>query len=429
MSALRDYYGRMNALSRNGKLYLISTFVSSLGLSIYALFFNLYVLSLGYSEALVGILVALPALVVAVAALPSGYVGDRVGHRRTMLLGGLLIALSLLGILLFTSVAALILFTVLYGLGSALSSIVGAPFMIENSAEEERTHLFSVQFALVMIASLFGSMLGGALAGLLHWAWGIEPGSPHAYQGTLLVAVALAALALGPLWQLVPPPAGRHPAAVRLQMRSNPVRLVQLLLPNALIGLGAGLLIPFLNVFFRVTFHITDLLLGLLFAGGGLATAIATLTVPLLAQRLGRIRTLVWTQLASLPFLILLGFSGHLGWAALGYLARGVFMPMASPLYSLFVMEHVAAEERATVNGISAMGWNVIWAAGSWTSGYVQIAWGFNPLFLATTAIYLVGTILMGLYFSAIERQKCALAPIEATEPSLAAGTTPTLRE
>lgn len=212
-------------------------------------------------------------------------------------------------------------------------------------------------------------------------------------------------------------------------MRSNPGLLVRLLLPNALIGLGAGLLIPFLNVFFRVTFHITDLLLGLLFAGGGLATAIATLTVPPLAQRLGRIRTLVSTQLASLPFLILMGFSEHLGWAALGYLARGVFMPMASPLYSLFVMEHVAAEERATVNGISAMCWNVIWAAGSWTSGYVQIAWGFNPLFIATTAIYLVGTILMGLYFSAIERQKRISATIGAAEPSLTAGATPTLRE
>jgi MFS family permease len=429
MSTLRDYYRRMNALSRNGKLYLLSTFVSSLGISIYALFFNLYILSLGYSEALVGVLVALPALVVALAALPSGYVGDRVGHRRTMLLGGLFIALSLLGVLLFTSEEALILFTVLYGLGVALSQIIGAPFMIENSAEEERTYLFSVQFALIMIASLFGSILGGALAGLLHWTWDIQLGSPYAYQGTLLVAVALTALALWPLWQLTPPPAGRHPAAVKLQMHSNPGLLVRLLLPNALIGLGAGLLIPFLNVFFRVTFQITDLLLGLLFAGGGLATAIATLTVPLLAQRLGRIRTLVSTQLASLPFLILMGFSGHLGWAALGYLARGVFMPMASPLYSLFVMEHVAPEERATVNGISAMVWSVIWAAGSWTSGYVQIAWGFNPLFLATTAIYLVGTLLIQLYFSAIERQKRVLATVEAAEPSLAAGTTPTLRE
>jgi len=429
MSALRDYYRRMNALSRNGRLYLLSTLVSSLGLSIYGLFFNLYVLSLGYSEALVGILVALPALVVAAAALPSGYVGDRVGHRRTMLLGGLLIALSLLGILLFTSVAALIFFTVLYGLGSALSSIVGAPFMIENSAEEERTYLFSVQFALIMIASLFGSLLGGALAGLLHWAWGIALGSPRAYQGTLVAATALAALALWPLWQLAPPPAERHPAAVRLRMRSSLGRLVRLLLPNALIALGAGLLIPFLNVFFRVTFHITDLLLGLLFAGGGLATAIAALTVPILAQRLGRVHTIVSTQLTSLPFLLLIGFSGHLGWSALGYLMRGVLMPMASPLYSLFVMEHVAGEERATVNGISAMSWNVIWAAGSWTSGYVQIAWGFNPLFLATTAIYLVGTLLTQLYFSAIERQECVLATVKATEPTLTAGTTATFKE
>jgi MFS family permease len=280
-----------------------------------------------------------------------------------------------------------------------------------------------------MVAGLFGSLLGGALAGLLHWAWGIQPGSPRAYQGTLLAATALAALALWPLWLLQPPPAGRHPAAIRLQMHSSLGRLVRLLLPNALIGLGAGLLIPFLNVFFKVTFHITDLLLGLLFAGGGLATAVATLTVPLLVQRLGRIRTLVWTQLASLPFLLLMGLSGNLAWAALGYLMRGVFMPMASPLYSLFVMEHVAPEERATVNGISAMNWNIIWAAGSWVSGYVQIAWGFNPLFLATTAIYLVGTLLIQLFFSSIERRECVLAKLAAAEPSLAGSSAPTLKE
>ncbi len=430
MTALQDYTARLSHFSRNAKLYLLSSLMGSLAFSIYALFFNLYILSLGYSQALVGILAAVPALVTAAVALPTGYLGDRVGHRRTMILGALLVIVAFLGILLFTGVAALILFTGLYGLGTALELVISAPFMAENSGEDERTHLFSAQFALMMGAGLFGSALGGVLPGLMHRAWGVPFGSPLAYRGTLLVAMLLASLALWPLWRLAPPPAGRLVAALRLRLRTPIGKLARLLLPNILIALGAGLLIPFLNVFFRLLFHISDALLGLLFAGGALATAIATLSVPLLALRLGRVRTIVWSQLASIPFMLLMGFAPQLSWAALGYLLRGVLMPMTAPLYSLFIMEHVAAPERATVNGLSAMGWNIAFGLGAWLSGLIQIRWGFGPLFLATTVIYLLGTLLIQLYFPAIEQgESRSEHALDAAQPQQAGGSVPTLRD
>ena len=65
-----------------------------------------------------------------VAALPAGLLGDRIGYRRTMLLGGALSALALVGLSLWTTRLGLALCSLLSGLGSALVWVIGAPFRL-----------------------------------------------------------------------------------------------------------------------------------------------------------------------------------------------------------------------------------------------------------------------------------------------------------
>ena len=98
---------------------------------------------------------------------------------------------------------------------------------------------------------------------------------------------------------------------------------------------------PFLNIFFKQKFAISDTLLGTIFAGQSIAIGLATFAGPLLAERLGKIRAVVFTQLVSIPFLLLLGYSSLFTPAVVGYLIRAGLMNMGTPLYSAFVMEQV----------------------------------------------------------------------------------------
>jgi len=172
--------------------------------------------------------------------------------------------------------------------------------------------------------------------------------------------------------------------------------------------MGAAILIPYMNLFFKETFPISDKVLGTLFAISAVITGTATLASPVLADRWGRIRSLVFTQLASIPFLLLIGFSGVFWISGIAFWVRAALMNMGNPLYSAFAMEQVAERERATVSGLMGMSWNIGWTIGPFLSGYMQTNpnIGFQPIFVITCSLYVVAAILEKLFFQRLDDQQ-----------------------
>jgi MFS family permease len=98
-----------------------------------------------------------------------------------------------------------------------------------------------------------------------------------------------------------------------------------------LTSIGAGLIMPFMNVFFRVVHNKPDPVIGTLFAWGSLAMGVGLLLAPPLAERMGKIQLVVISQALSIPFLILLGFSPIFWVGAATYYIRLSLMNMSSP--------------------------------------------------------------------------------------------------
>jgi MFS family permease len=188
--------------------------------------------------------------------------------------------------------------------------------------------------------------------------------------------------------------------------------VVRIFIPNIIISMGAAILIPYMNLFFKETYGISDAVLGVLFAVSSVVTGVATLASPLLARRWGRIRSLVITQMASIPFLLLIGFSGFIWLSGFAFWVRAALMNMGNPLYSAFAMEQVSERERATVSGLMGMSWNIGWTIGPFVSGYLQenprIGWG--PIFVITCTLYVLASVLMRLFFQRLDdRQRRAM--------------------
>lgn len=322
--------------------------------------------------------------------------------------GTVLMVLSTVGIALFPSARGLVLYSLLGGLGSSLVWVVGAPFMAQNSTEEERTHLFSVQFAVNTFSGFFGYLLGGGLPALFARFLSVGPETPPAYRATLILSAGLLVVALLPL-RAVRGRAKATPPEGRLRLREafgEPRLLGKLFIPEVVMGFGAGLLIPYLNIFFKMRFHIPDALLGTLFAGQAIAMGLATLAGPLLAERWGKVRAVVLAELSSIPFLLLLGYVPSLSAAAVGFLARAALMNLGGPLYSAFVMERVEERRRAAVNGLLTMSWSGSWGLSNWASGQLQQGPGFGLIFLITCVSYLVGSGLTYLFFAKDDRPR-----------------------
>ena len=127
--------------------------------------------------------------------------------------------------------------------------------------------------------------------------------------------------------------------------------------------------------------------------------AVGFLLAPVLADRFGKIQLVVLPQRRSIPFLVLLGFSPWYGAAALAYYARMALMNMSNPVYQTFVMEHVEPKARATAASLVAMAWSSGRAFSPTVSGYLQVEYGFGPVFVLVIVLYVIGVWLYWKFF------------------------------
>jgi MFS family permease len=304
----------------------------------------------------------------------------------------------------------------LSGAAGSLYFLSQAPFMMKVSDENSRTLLFSLNFGLVTLAGAVGSLFAGQLPALFGTWLNVPAGSAQAYQAVLLVSVGLSLGTLVPLYLIEdgrktkeggdPSSIVRRPSSaladLKLVLRKG--LTYKLALPNLLIGFGAAILIPYMNVFFRERHAMPDGTLGVMFSISAVLTGVGSIVGPRLSSNLGsKIKAVVLTQGLSLAFLLVVGFSPFLGIAVIGFLMRGTLMNMAVPLYSAFSMEQVQEREQATVNSVKETAWQLGWASGPYLSGLVQEQYGFAPLFLTTAVMYGLSILITWAFFRGSE--------------------------
>jgi MFS family permease len=149
----------------------------------------------------------------------------------------------------------------------------------------------------------------------------------------------------------------------------------------------------------------SDPVIGSLFAWGSLAMGVGLLIAPPLAERMGKIQLVVFTQGLSIPFLVILGFSPWFWMSALAYYTRLSLMNMSTPIYQTFVMEQVEASSRAMVASLVSMSWSFGWAFSPAISGWLQVNYGFAPAFMGTIILYSISVFLYWAFFLRGKRQ------------------------
>jgi len=402
VNGLKDYFNRVRMFRTNARLYLLTVLITGATMGVYQLLFNFYVLSLGYDEAILGKLITTNQFTALLLALPMGYAVDRFGRKRALITRSILLAVSVAGAALYPSIFVFYVLNMLFGVVQSISSVATAPFLMENSGEEERTYLFSFTSGLQMGSVFVGNWLGGYLPSWIGDLRGFDPTSSPAYGGALLVISLVAIVGFVPLI-FVHPANGVESRARNFSpitfARENPKLLSKILVPTLIISIGAGLFIPFMNVFFRTVHGQSDQVIGTLFAWGSLAMGVGLMIAPPIADRLGKIRLVVLTQGLAIPFMMLLGFAPVFGLSALAYYVRMALMNMSNPIYQTFIMEQVDAASRAKVASLYSMVWSFGRAFSPSISGWLQVKYGFDPVFGGAILMYAVAVTLYWVFF------------------------------
>lgn len=172
-----------------------------------------------------------------------------------------------------------------------------------------------------------------------------------------------------------------------------------LMLVYALTGLGAGLFIPYFNIYFVKHLGASSVLFGFIDGGANTITALLTLAGPWLAERLGRVNAVALTRLASLPLLLTIGLTGILPLAAGLYLFRQGLMDMAAGVLQVFSMEAVPERYRGLANSSYQAAFQVPWALAAPAGGLIIVHLGYAPIFVLGALCYILTVVTLWVRF------------------------------
>ncbi|HEX2755568.1 MAG TPA: MFS transporter [Candidatus Limnocylindrales bacterium] len=408
------------------------TFVAGAALSLYWIDFNLYLASLGLSTATIGVVSTIASIAGAAVAFPASAASDRFG-RRTIIAAGIAVCLvGLVGLLLTQALALIVVFAALWSVGQQSLQVVQAPFLTEHSEPEHRNELFAAQFAIQNVTNVVAAVLGAVGAAAIASLIGLDPKGPGTYRVILVVMVVLlvASLAIvalltddrprvaaGPRLVGLGEPAAFPPDPRRSRARLGIVirdrgRFARLLFPGLLISIGAGQVIPFLNIFIQRKFGLDLTSLNAVFAFTSLGTVAAILAQPTLARRFGQITSVVIVQAASIPFLAVLGFSPLIWLVILAMAVRNSLMNAGNPIFTAFAMEQVTPAERASLSAAMSVLWQIGWVIGGTWYAVLQAVLGFEAgytvNFVTIITLYSIATGLYWIWFRAADRRALA---------------------
>ena len=469
MRLVIEYIQQFKHFQRNARLFLISNVLSGVTAGILLVLYNLYLISLGYHADFVGLVLFVGTIGAGLAIFPAGACIDRFSGKFILIFSSTLVGIAGAGQILFRQPLPLLISSFIVGVGLAFLLVITAPFLTLNSTPEERPHLFSMNISLSLITLVLGEVIGGLLpiwfrsipwlmTPLPSWAFSMLATQPEArsYQLSLLFAGLIAIPSFIPLFMMSsvrPPQRIKSNSSLPLypndtasqSLGSNSRRLLRpssgrwlpwtgrgevfsshtislintflrsafffLVLVYVLTGFGAGLFIPYFNIYFVQHLNASPALFGLIDGGANAITALLTLTAPRLAKRFGKINAITFTRLASIPLLLIIGLTGILPIAAFFYLFRQGTMDMSAGILQVFSMESVTEKHRGLANSSYQAAFQVPWAIAAPIGGLIIVHFGYTPIFLLGAFFYLLTIIILWARFGTRRRVEAGEVP------------------
>jgi MFS family permease len=176
---------QLSLLSPSLRWFLLAMILANIGGEMAYGLLPVYLRELGATVAQVGLVFSVMSLILLVLQLFGGLLSDALGRLRTIALGSVAAATGYLLLPLSPSWRWVMLALGLETLSGALVGPSFAPFIAEQSSEENRGRVFGLAYGVFMVVSVIGPALGGSLAGHLG------------FRAMLLVAFVLYACAAG----------------------------------------------------------------------------------------------------------------------------------------------------------------------------------------------------------------------------------------
>jgi MFS family permease len=326
-----------------------------------------YLVGLGLNEVRIGLLLTLTLVGDTLVSLPLTTSADRMGRRRTLVVGAALMAGAGL---VFASTGNwwLLLLAGTVGVISPSGNEVGPFLSIEQAAlahvvtDGTRTEVFAWYTLAGSVAMASGALVGGAASRALQ----LTKMSPLGSYRMVVVLYAGLGVILAVLFSRLSPAAEAATLGEKRAWRTTFAGfsgleksrdvVVKLSALFALDAFGGGFVVQsFAAYWFYLRFGVNPGTLGVIFFWANIFAGISALLASRLASRFGLVKTMVGTHLPSNILLILVPLMPNLTMAVLVLLVRFSISQMDVPTRQSYLMAVVSPDERSAAAGVTSV--------------------------------------------------------------------------
>jgi MFS family permease len=356
----------LDGLTRDGWLLFVTRFLRLFAYGSLSVILVFYLVRLGFDEAQTGLLFTLTLVGDVVVSLLLTTQADRIGRRRMLIAGALLMAAAGLAFA-FTSKFIFLLIAGTIGVISPSGSEVGPFLSIEQAAlshvvsAKTRTQVFAWYTLAGSLATASGALFGGGISQLLLKN---SVSAANSYRAVVILYAALG-MAIGVIFtrltsaaEVTLQEAAGAPTTLKSFFGIKHSHRVVMKLSSlfALDSFGGGFVVQsFAAYWFYLRFGLNPGALGVIFFWANVFAGISALLASRLAARIGLIRTMVFTHLPSNILLILIPLMPTLPLAIFVLLVRFSISQMDVPTRQSYTMAVVSPDERSAAAGITGV--------------------------------------------------------------------------
>ncbi|MFQ6614711.1 MAG: MFS transporter, partial [Fidelibacterota bacterium] len=259
-----------------------------------------------------------------------------------------------------------------WGIGLMLLQVCAVPFIMRIATDDVLSEALALNFSTWSTAMILSGVFISGMTGLNKLSL-----FGHLIlfdEGTILRIISVISLAAFGCFLFLKE---GKPRAHSARFTTNFSTLVQdydwdrirkAIVPTLIISVGAGLTIPFINLFFYSVFGVDSDQ----FSVYGSISAFLVLTgaffVPTIRRKLGYMQAILGTQFLAILFLVILGLTeifqnveGILTLAVLCFLLRQPLMNMANPMTSELTMKYVGPKNQELISALTSSIWSASW--------------------------------------------------------------------
>ncbi len=356
--------GSLRGLARDGRLLFATRVLRMFGYGFLAVVLVLYLAALGLDALTIGIVLTLTLIGDTLISLWLTTNADRIGRRRVLVAGSLLMV-GAGAVFAATSWVPLLIIAATLGVISPTGNEVGPFLAVEQAALSQATPdaRRTPTFAWYNLAGYVATAVGALAAGLISQALlgaGFE--AVDAYRG-IVIGYAVVGLAMAAVFARVGPgveapvaPTADDGIKRRLGLGRSKGIVARLSALFALDAFAGGFVPQSLMAYwFHLKFGVEPAVLGSIFFAANLLAAVSSLSASRIAGRIGLVNTMVFTHLPSNVLLILVPLMPSLPLAIGVLLLRYTLSQMDVPTRQSYVMAVVEPGERSAAAGVTGI--------------------------------------------------------------------------